>query len=138
MEKQPAADRSSIRSHKRQFTLQILVPFLIMAGLIIAGAVSAVTAGATRTGTLTDIAVIWLVLPALVLGAVILVLTITFIYGMAELLKLLPHYSGKAQDFFTFLSSGTRKLADGTTKPFIWFRQASAAIKSLFKRQQLP
>jgi hypothetical protein len=138
MEKSPGAERSTIRTHKRQFILQILVPFLILAGLIIAGAVAALTAGATRTGTLTDIAVIWLLIPAMVLGVAILAITITFIYGMAELLKLLPRYSGKAQDFFTLLSSGTHKLADGVSKPLIWFRQASAAVKSLFNRQKLP
>jgi hypothetical protein len=97
--------------------------------------VAAVTAGATQTGTLTDISVIWLLLPALVLGLAILAITITFIYGMAELLKMLPRYSGKTQEFFTLLSSGTHKLADGVSKPFIWFRQASAAVKSLFNRQ---
>jgi hypothetical protein len=134
MEKSAAADTSSIRTHKRQFVLQILVPFLILAGLIIAGAVAAVTAGASQTGTITDIAVIWLLLPALVIGVAILAVTITFIYGMAELLKILPRYSGKTQDFFTLLSSGTHRLADGVAKPFIWFRQASAAIKSLFNR----
>lgn len=135
MEKSPGAERSTIRTHKRQFIVQILVPFLLLAGLIIAGAAAALVAGTTRTATLTDISVIWLLLPALVIGVAILAVTITFIYGMAELLKILPRYSGKTQDFFTLVSSGTHRLADGTAKPFIWFRQAGAAVKSLFSRK---
>jgi len=131
MMNQPPVDRPTVRAHKRQFAWQILVPFLVMAGLIVAGAVLVVSGGAPETGTWTDISVIWLFAPALIFALAFLMVLITIIYGMAKLLQILPHYTGKVQGILAQLSAGTRKVANGTTKPFIWFRQAGAVIKSL-------
>jgi hypothetical protein len=133
MENQPSVDRPTIRSHKRQFVWQILIPFLLMAGLIIAGAVLVVTAGAPRTGVWADISLIWLLAPALFLALAFLAIAVTIIYGMAKLLQVIPHYTGKAQDISAHLSAGTRKLANGAAKPFMWFGQAGAVIKSIFR-----
>ena len=133
MANEPPVDRPTIRAHKRQFAWQILVPFLVMAGLIIAGAVLVVTGGAPRTGVWADISVIWLLAPALFFALAFLAIVITTIYGMAKLMQVMPHYTGKAQGIFALLSTGTRKVADGAAKPFVWFQQAGAAIKSIFK-----
>ncbi len=133
MVNQPPVDRPTVRAHKRQFAWQILVPFLVMAGLIIAGAVLVVTGGAPRTGVWADVSLIWLLTPALFFALAFLAIMITIIYGMAKLLQIMPRYTGKAQDIFARLSAGTRKVADGTTKPFVWFRQAGAVIKSIFR-----
>ena len=134
MENQPPVDRPTIRAHKRQFSWQILMPFLVMAGVIIAGAVLIVKGGATRTSVWADVSVIWLLIPALFLALALMVLVITIIYGMVKLLQILPRYIGKTQDMITRLSAGTRKLADGSTKPFFWFKQAGAVVKSIFRR----
>jgi len=123
----------TLRAHKRQFAWQILVPFLVMAGLFIAGAVLVVTGGASRTGNWADISMIWLLAPALFIALVILAIAITIIYGMAKLTQILPSYTGKARNIFTQLSTGSRKVADGTVRPFIWFKQAGAVIKTIFK-----
>lgn len=133
MENQRPDDRPTIHAHKRQFAWQILMPFLVMAGLIIAGAVLVVTGGAPRTGVWADISLIWLLAPALFFALAFLVIVITTIYGMAKLLQVIPHYTGKAQGVFALLSAGTRKVADGAAKPIVWFQQAGAAIKSIFK-----
>jgi hypothetical protein len=133
MANQRPVDRPTIRAYKRQFAWQILVPFLVMAGLIIAGAVLVVTGGAPRTGVWADISVIWLLAPALFSALAFLAIVITTIYGMAKLLQGIPYYTGKAQDIFALLSARTRKVADGAAKPFVWFQQAGAAIKSIFR-----
>jgi hypothetical protein len=133
MENQPPVDRPTIRAHKRQFAWQILIPFLLMAGLIIAGGVLVVASGAPQTGVWADISVIWLLAPALFFALAFLAIAITIIYGMTKLLQVIPHYSIKAQNIFARLSAGTRKLADGSAKPFVWFRQAGAVIKSIFR-----
>jgi hypothetical protein len=129
----PPVDRPAVRDHKRQFAWQILVPFLMMAGLIIAGVVLVITSGAPRTGVWVDVSLIWLLAPALFFAMMFLIIMITVIYGMARLLQVLPHYTGKAQGIFVLLSAGTRKIADGTVKPFILFQQAGAVIKSIFR-----
>jgi hypothetical protein len=129
MVKQPPVDRPTARAHKRQFAWQILVPFLMMTGLIFAGAVLVVTGGAPRASVWADVSVIWLIAPVLFIALVFLAIVITIIYGMAKLLEVVPHYTGKAQGIFTRLSGGTRKVADGAAKPFVWIRQAGAVIK---------
>ncbi|HEY5270699.1 MAG TPA: hypothetical protein VII97_10210 [Anaerolineales bacterium] len=131
---QPPVDRPTVRAHKRQFAWQILLPFLVMAGLIIAGSVLVVSGGAPRTGVWADISAIWFLTPVLFFALAILVIVVTTVYGMAKLLQVLPHYTGKAQGIFARLSAGTRKVADGSTKPFVWFQQAGAVIKSIFRR----
>ncbi len=133
MENQPPVDRPTVRAHKRQFTWQILAPFLLMAGLVIAGAMLVVTGGEPRTRVWADVSLIWLLAPALVSALAFLAILITTIYGMFKLLQALPHYTGKAQGIFALLSAGTRKVADGATKPIVWFRQAGVVIKSIFK-----
>jgi hypothetical protein len=127
-------DRPTVRAHKRQFAWQILIPFLVMAGLIIAGAVLVTTGGISRSSVWADVSVIWLLIPALLFAFGFLVAIITIIYGMSKILQIIPHYSGKAQDIFSRVSSGTRRVADGTTMPFFWFKEAWAGIKSIIRR----
>jgi hypothetical protein len=78
--------------------------------------------------------VIWLLVPALLLALAFLAVIITIIYGMTKILQIIPRYTWKAQVIFSRVSSGTRKVADGTTKPFFWYKQAGAIIKSIFRR----
>ena len=133
MANQHPVDRPTIHAYKVQFAWQILAPFLVMAGLIIAGALLVVTGGTPRTGVWADVSVIWLLAPALFFALGFLVIVITTVYGMAKLLQVMPHYTGKTQGIFARLSAGTRKLADGAAKPIVWSRQAGAVIKSIFR-----
>ena len=126
--------RPTIRAHKRQVAWQILAPFLVMAVLIIAGAVLVTTGGAARASTWADVSAIWLLIPALLVAFVFLAVLITIIYGMGKMLQIIPHYTGKAQGIFSRISSGTRRVADGTAKPFFWFKEAGAVVKSIFRR----
>jgi hypothetical protein len=134
MENQHSVDPPTIRAHKAQFAWQILVPIILVVLIVFAAGVFVIAnavSGPGQTGLWADISVIWLVVPALFFALAFLVIVITTVYGMAKLLQLLPHYTGKAQGFFTLLSAGILKLADGSVKPFVWFCQAGAVIKSI-------
>jgi hypothetical protein len=122
----------TVRAHKRQFTWQILVPFLVVTVLILAVAVLVAT-GATDTRAWADVSTIWLIAPVLVAALFFTAVLGFLIYGIAKLLQVTPRYTGKAQDFFALLAAWARILADGITKPFVWFQQAGAILKSLFK-----
>jgi hypothetical protein len=123
----------SVRAHKNQFIWQILIPMIVIGGLIVAGAVLVVTGGASRTGVGADISIIWLIAPVLFFALLPLAILIAVIYGMAKLLKAIPHYTGKTQGFFALLSAKSRTLGDGAAKPFVWFQQVGAGIKSIIK-----
>jgi hypothetical protein len=133
METQTPVERPTVRAHKRQFAWQILVPFLVMAALIVAGATLVVTGGTSRTGVWADVSLVWLIAPALLIALMVLAILAATIYGMFKLLQVLPRYTGKTQDIFAMLSAGTRKVADGAARPIVWVREAGAAIKSIFK-----
>ena len=134
MENQHSVDPPTIRAHKAQFAWQILVPIILVVLIVLAAGAFVIANGVSGPGQIVlwaDISVIWLVVPALFFALAFMVIVITTVYGMAKLLQLLPHYTGKTQGFFSQFSAGILKLADGSVKPFVWFRQAGAVIKSI-------
>jgi type II secretory pathway component PulL len=123
----------TVRAHKRQLAWQILVPFFTVTALIIVVAVLVAT-GVTATRTWADVSTIWLIAPILVFALFFVAVLGFLIYGLARLLQVTPRYTGKAQDFFALLSRWARIIADGATKPFVWFQQAGAMLKSIFNK----
>ena len=126
-------DSPTVHAHKRQLAWQILVPFLVVTALIITAAILVATGAASATRTWADVSIIWFIAPMLVFALFFVILLGSLIYGIAKLTQITPHYTGKAQDFFALLSGWTRKIADGAAKPFVWYQQAGAVIKSIFK-----
>ena len=126
------AETSTVRTHKHQLAWQILVPFFVVTALILVIAVLVAT-GATATSTWADISTIWLVAPLLVITLLFMAVFGFLVYGMARLLQLIPRYTGKVQDLFNLLSGRAHTIADAIAKPFIWFQQAGAILKSIFR-----
>jgi predicted PurR-regulated permease PerM len=124
----------SIRVHKRQRTWQILVPFLVFAGLILVLAGLFASGAISTTSTWADVSIVWLIVPMLFFALFFLVVLVFLIYGISKLLQVMPRYTGKTQDFFTSLSGWTRKIADGIANPVVRLNQAGAVIKSFFNK----
>jgi hypothetical protein len=123
----------TVRAHRQQLAWQILVPFLVVTALVLAAAVLVSVGEVTTTRTWADVSIIWLIVPMLFFALISVIMLGFLIYGIAKLLQATPHYSGKAQDFLAFLSGRMRKIADGSTQPFIWSHQARAILKSIFR-----
>jgi len=134
MDEPRPVDSPTVHAHKRQLAWQILVPFLVVTALIIAAAVLVAIGAASATRTWADVSIIWLIAPMLTLAFVFVVLLSALIFGIAKLTQITPRYTGKAQDFFALLSGWTRKIADGAAKPFVWYQQAGAVIKSILNK----
>jgi len=132
MQTLPPVETETMRAHKRQLAWQILVPFLVVTALLLVVAVLVAT-GATNTRAWADVSTIWLIAPILVFALFFVAVLGFLIYGFARLLQVTPRYTGKTQDFFAMLSAWARMIADGVTKPFVWFQQAGAVLKSIFK-----
>ena len=123
----------TMRAHRRQLAWQILVPFFVVMAFILLIAVLVAT-GATATRTWADVSTIWLIAPMLVFALFFVAVLGFLIFGIAKLLQVTPRFTGKAQDFFALLSKWARIIADGSAKPFVWFQQAGAILKSIFKQ----
>ena len=121
-----------MRAHRRQLAWQILVPFFLVVAFILFVAVL-VAMGATSTRAWADVSTIWLLAPMLVFALLFAAVLGFLIFGIAKLLQVIPHYTGKTQDLFARLSIWARIIADGAAKPFVWFQQAAAILKSIFK-----
>jgi hypothetical protein len=124
----------SIHAHKRQRTWQILVPFLVFTGLILVMAGLFTSGVISRTRTWADVSIVWLIVPMLIFAMLFLAVLVFLIYGIAKLLQVTPHYTGKIQDFFSILSSWARKTADGIARPIVWVNQARAVLNSLINK----
>ena len=133
MDKPKPVHSPSLQAHNRQFTWQILLPFLVGLALILAAAVLAATSTYSTSRTWADVSIIWLIAPMLLLALVVVILLGFMIFAIAKLLKVTPDYSGRIQAFFVLLSGKVRSLADGSVQPVIRIRQAGAILKSIFK-----
>ena len=123
----------SVHAHKRQLAWQILVPFFVVTALVFVVVVLVATGTATTNRPWAVVSTIWLIAPILVVALLFIAVLGFLIYGFARLLQVTPRYTGKAQDFFALLSNWARIIADGATKPFVWFQQAGTVLKSIFK-----
>jgi lysylphosphatidylglycerol synthetase-like protein (DUF2156 family) len=133
MEAPRPVESPTLRSHKRQLTWQILVPFLLVTALFIAVAVLVIINTGSTTRTWADVSVIWLIAPMLIFALLFVTVLGFLIYGIARLLQITPHYTTRMQDFFSMLSARIRTLANGAAKPIVWSQQAGAILKSIFK-----
>jgi hypothetical protein len=124
----------SVRLHKRQLAWQVLIPFLVMSLIVIAGAVLVVVGGAPGTRIWADVAVIWLLAPLMVLALIAVVVLVLAIIGLVKLTQFIPRYTPRVQSVFSATASGARKVANGVVLPFVWFEQARAALRSFFRR----
>ncbi len=136
MDQPPRPDTPTLRQHKRQVLWQILVPFLLMAGLAIATAILVAFGGASRTSLWRDVSLIWILAPALVLALILIIVLGMLIYGLIRLTRAAPRFTYRAQQVTLLGALGIRRIADGAAKPFIWLEQAGVAVKSIFKFKQ--
>jgi len=134
MQELKSTDSPTVRTHKRQLVWQILVPFLVLTALIVAGSVLVVTGAASRTRVWADISIIWLIAPLLIFALLFAGLLGVLIYLIAKLTRVTPVYTAKGQYFAALAAAGTRKVADGIAQPVLWVHQAAAAIKSFFDK----
>jgi len=123
----------SVHKHRHDLTWQIIVPIILVGLIIIAGAVF-ISLGKTGSISLwSDISLIWILLPVLLMAFFTLIILVAAIYGMARLVKATPRFTSRAQELTWQVSRGIQKVAGATAKPFFWLGQAGAAFRALFK-----
>lgn len=118
----PRPERESYVKHRRDVNRQIILPIILvtvigagfatLAGFAVAGKNSGVSLWA-------DIAAIWIIIPIMLMLLVILALTVGVAYGLAQLLKVSPRYTGIAQEYVLWFNAEVSLWADRITKPVI-------------------
>ncbi len=133
----PQPKHYSYRVHRRQVTRQIILPVVLAALAMIAMIVLISFATFNQDGDVgrwAAISTIWIVIPILVAGIVLLAILIGLIYLMALALGYLPHYSAIAQDYVFKARGYIIRAANKVVKPIFAFDGWLENIKAFFGR----
>ncbi len=131
----PRPSRASFAKHRKDVVLQIVLPVVLAALVIITVAVliaSAALGGRGDVSTWAALATIWIVLPLMVLMLVLLVLGWTVVWLLARLLKVSPRYTGIAQEYALLFNEQIVSWTDKIIQPILKIK----AWLSLFIREK--
>jgi len=118
----PHPERESISKHRRQVRQQIILPFVLAIVFIVALAVLVGIATFSWGGDVArwaQISTIWLVVPMMFFGLIILALFSGLVYGLMRLLKVTPHYTGIAQNYVLAFKYRIQYYADQLIEPVL-------------------
>lgn len=128
----------SYKKHRRQLAAQIILPIVAasLVGIGLAYLVSAAAVGhGGDYGRWAAISTIWLAVPLMIAGVLLLALVVGLIYLLALGLHWLPTYTGKAQDYAYKGRRFVRRLANQVVRPVMAFEGLRASIRAILGRR---
>jgi hypothetical protein len=137
----PHPEHFSYRLHRRQRTMQIILPVIISAFFFIGMIVLVGLGTFNSNGDVSRwaaISTIWVIIPALLAGLIVLAILVGLIYLMARALSSLPHYTGIAQDYVYLAQRYIIRGADMVVKPVIALDGFIENVKAFFGRISTP
>ncbi len=117
----------------RQVILPVVISALLMIGLIVLICVATFSQGGD-VGRWAAISTIWIVIPIIFTGLIVLAILVGLIYLMARALSGLPYYTGIAQDYVHIARGYIIRGADMAVKPIIALEGFIENIKAFFGR----
>ncbi len=127
------AEHSSVRLHRKQVWIQILLPILLlslgMIALIVLISMSTFR-GNGDVARWAAISTIWLLIPVMLAGLIVLVLLIAIVYLLIQLNGRIPPYSYLAQRFVYRIEDLTKQLARMVRRPVLILQQIWASIRA--------
>lgn len=133
----PHPEHYSYQLHRKQRTTQIILP-VVFGTVILIGMIVLVSLATFKSNgdvaRWAAISTIWIVIPILIAGLLLLALLIGLIYLMARALGDLPHYTGIAQDYVYIARGYIVRGADMAAKPIIALGSFVEYIKAFLER----
>ncbi len=117
---------------------QIILPVVLTALFFIASIVLINIATFNRGGDVgrwAAISTIWIVIPVMVAGLVLLALLVALVYLMKRLLGITPTYTGLAQDYVHLAAGYIKRGTEMAVKPVLFLDGIGASVKSFFGRK---
>jgi high-affinity K+ transport system ATPase subunit B len=122
------------QAHRHQVFWQISVPLILGALVLIIVAVLAALSSAGTASLWADIALIWLILPAM-MGALIFTLIFAGLaYGVIYVIRVLPGFALKAQDLIARIGDKIKEAGDVAAAPVIRVQSLQARWQALKHR----
>lgn len=143
----PGADQSSRKSlpvpnpvtrrkHRREAFWQITFPLIVGILLIVGLAIGLAVGGVGEAGTWSEVAMIFLTLPVLVIGLLFLALFGGLAYGIGSLMRVLPGYTVQVQDLVKKITQKVGTLANYSVEPFLKLQSLFAMIRALTRKKK--
>ena len=85
-------------------------------------------------GRWAAISTIWMTIPVLIAGLIVLIILVGLIYLMALALGALPHYTGIAQDYVSLAKGYVIRGANMAVKPIIALEGFLGNVQAFVKR----
>jgi hypothetical protein len=137
----PRPEHYSYLLHRKQRTTRIILP-MVISTLALVGMVVLVCFATFKSdgdvGRWAAISTIWIIIPALFAGLIVLAILIGLVYLMAQALGALPHYTGIAQDYVYLAQRYIIRGADMVVKPVISLHGFIENVKVFFERISTP
>ncbi len=120
-------------SYRRVVILQIYFPFLLI--LIVVGALvgSIWVTGSGSASVWADASLVMLIIPAFVIGLILLIFLAALVYGIWYLIGILPEPMRQLQDIGKRIADSTERFANIAAKPVIIPRALTAGIGAAIK-----
>ena len=134
MKSQLSKDHPSYQNHRRQFWLQIFLPLIVAVLLMLAVAVITSVAAFGQNGDAprwAAISTIWLVIPVMFFGLVLLAILGGLVYLLARTLQVLPPYTSKAQYYVDRGTSEVKRFSDMAAEPVLFIEGIIARLKAI-------
>ncbi|MBV6400964.1 MAG: hypothetical protein CNIPEHKO_01259 [Anaerolineales bacterium] len=134
----PQPVHESYKRHRKELTWQILLPVILSVLLFVALIVLINIATFNQGGDVgrwAAISTIWIVIPVMVAGVVLLALLVALVYLMKRLLGITPTYTGLAQDYVHLAASYIKRGTEMAVKPVLFLDGIGASIKAFFGRK---
>ncbi|HUI87758.1 MAG TPA: hypothetical protein VLX61_03425 [Anaerolineales bacterium] len=117
---------------------QILLPLLLGMILFIAVIVLASIAAFRENGDVARwaaVSTIWLILPLLPIGLIVLAILCALIYLLGQLIGVIPPYSYQAQRFVYRIAGHIRRGTEMILRPVLFMDAVRSQIQKTLKRQ---
>lgn len=133
----PQPEHYSYLKHRKQLVRQIILP-VVLSAVILAAMVVWISVATFQqggdVGRWAAISTIWVIIPMLLSGLIVLAILGGLIYLMMRLLGALPYYTGLAQDYIFIARGYIIRGADMAVKPILALNGWLESIKAFFER----
>lgn len=133
----PHPEHYSYQLHRKQRATQIILPValgvLLMIGMVVLICIDTFKSGGD-VGRWAAISTMWILLPVMLAGLILLALLVGGIYLMTRALGALPYYTGLAQDYVYKARGYIIRGADMAAKPILAIGEFLETIKAFLGR----
>jgi hypothetical protein len=123
--------------HRRQMIWQVWVPVIASAVIVLAVAIWAIVGtiqGSSAVNHWGNISAVWVIMPVLFAGILLLGVTVAIIYGLSKLLNKMPGWMITARTKVASLAVSVRRAADSATQPVMTVNANTARLRAFWNK----